>query len=120
MVRTLSISLRPTHAQAQALRETMEAFNAACNFVSQVAWEERQFNNYRLRARVYGEVRARFALPAQLAQHAIKRAADAYKVSKAKQAEFRPWGAVTYDCRVMRLMGVSVVSMTLLAGRERI
>ena len=68
----------------------MEAFNAACNFVSGIAWEQRQFNTYRLRTRVYAEVRARFGLPAQLAQHAVKRVTDAYKVSKATRAEFRP------------------------------
>jgi IS605 OrfB family transposase len=120
MVRTLTISLRPTDEQATALLATMEAFNAACNYVSQVAWESREFNTYRLRAKVYGEVRARFGLPAQLAQHAVKRVTDAYKTSKAKQAEFRPRGAVTYDARVMRLIGVSVVSVTLLSGRAKI
>jgi IS605 OrfB family transposase len=98
----------------------MEAFNAACNYVSTVAWETRQFNSYRLRAKVYGEVRARFGLPAQLAQHAVKRVTDAYKTSKAKRAEFRPLGAVPYDARVMRLIGVSTVSMTLVSGREKI
>jgi IS605 OrfB family transposase len=120
MVRTLTISLRPTEPQAKALQATMEAFNAACNYVSRVAWEERQFNNYRLRSRTYGEVRTRFGLPAQLAQQAIKKVADAYKVNRKTLAEFRPFGAVTYDRRVMRVIGVSVVSMTLLSGREQI
>jgi putative transposase len=120
MVRVITISLRPTPEQAKALRDTMEAFNAACNYVSGIAWESRTFRNYDLRKLCYYEVRARFGLPAQLAQHAIKKVADAYRVSKAKQAEFRPLGAVTYDRRVMRLEGVSNVSMTLLHGRERV
>jgi putative transposase len=120
MVRTLTISLRPTAEQAKALLETIEAFNAACSYASRIAWESRTFRNYDLRKRCYYELRARFGLPAQLAQHAIKKVADAYKVSKAKPAAFRPHGAVTYDRRVMRLEGVSNVSMTLLPGREKV
>jgi putative transposase len=120
MIRTLTISLRPTPSQAQALRETMEAYNAACNYVSGIAWEERQFNNYRLRARVYGEVRRRFALPAQLAQQAIAKVVNAYKTSKKTRAEFRLLGAVTYDARVMRVFGISTVAMTLVSSRQKI
>src|SRR5438876_7184012 len=120
MVRTLAISLRPTPEQAKALLNTMEAFNAACNFVSAIAWESRTFRHYALRKLCYYDVRARFGLTAQLAQQAIKKVADAYRVSKAKQAEFRPLGAVTYDARVMRLLGVSSVSMAVLHGREKI
>jgi putative transposase len=120
MLRTLVVSLRPTAEQAQALLTTMEAFNAACNAVSAVAWETREFNNYHLRKLTYGAIREQFGLPAQLAQHAIAKVAHAYKVSKATRAEFRPHGAVTYDCRVFRLRGVSAVSMTLLSGRSKI
>jgi putative transposase len=120
MIRTLTASLRPTPEQAKALLNTMEAFNAACNYASMAAWESRTFRNYDLRKLCYYDVRARFGLTAQLAQHAIKKVADAYKVSKLKKAEFRPRGAVTYDARVMRLLGVSSVSMTVLHGREKI
>src|SRR5438093_1310034 len=118
--RTLTVLLRPTPKQAQALKETMTTFNAACDFVSRVAWENREFNNFRLRRLTYRDVRSRFALPSQLAQHAIAKVAAAYQVSREVQATFRPQGAVTYDCRVMRLLGVSAVSMTLLSGREKI
>jgi IS605 OrfB family transposase len=118
--RTLTISLRPNPKQAQALQETMEAFNAACDFVSQVAWDERAFNNFRLRRLTYRAVRDRFGLPAQLAQHAIAKVAAAYKVSRQVPATFHPLGAVTYDVRVMRLLGVSAVSMTLISGREKV
>jgi putative transposase len=120
MVRVITVSLRPTTEQSKVLLDTMEAFNAACNYVSRIAWESGSFRNFALRKLCYYDVRARFHLTAQLAQHAIKKVADAYRVSKAKQAEFRPHGAVTYDARVMRLLGVSNVSMTLLHGRETI
>jgi putative transposase len=98
----------------------MEAFNAACSYASAVAWESGTFRHYDLRKLCYYEVRARFGLTAQLAQHAIKKVADAYRVSKAKRAEFHPLGGVTYDARVMRLLGISSVSMAVLHGREKI
>jgi predicted transposase len=37
MIRTLTVSLRPTPEQAKALLTTMEAFNAACNYASMAA-----------------------------------------------------------------------------------
>ncbi len=120
MVRTLTISLCPTPEQAKALLDMMEAFNAACNYVSGIAWESCTFRHFALRKRCYYEVRARFGLTAQLAQHAIKKVADAYRVSQAKQTEFRPYGAVTYDARVLRLIDVSNVSIAVLHGREMI
>jgi putative transposase len=120
MVRTIAVSLRPTPEQSKALLDTMEAFNAACNFVSGFAWANGTFRNYDLRGLCYHEVRARFGLTAQLAQHAIKKVADAYRVSKARRPEFRPFGAVTYDARVLRLLGVSSVSIAVLHGRKKI
>jgi putative transposase len=120
MVRTLSLSLRPTSEQKAVLLATIEAFNAACSYVSAYAWKEREFNSYRLRKATYREVRETFGLPARLAQHAIAKVANAYKGSKAVKAEFRRHGAVTYDRRVFRLIEVSGVSMTLVSGREKI
>jgi predicted transposase len=120
MVRAVTCALKPTSSQVEALLATMEAFNAACDYVSSVAWTEREFNNYRLRKRAYRAIRERYGLPAQLAQQAIARVAAAYKVSKRSRAEFRPHGAVTFDCRCLRLIGVSVVSLTLLTGREKV
>ncbi len=106
--------------QAALLRETMLAFNAACNYVSGVAWETREFNNYRLRGQVYREVRERFGLPAQLAQHAVSQVAQAYRVAKSARVGFRPLGAVTFDARCLRLMNLSVVSLTTLRGRIKV
>lgn len=46
----------------------MEAFNAACNFVSDIAWESRTFRHFDLRRLCYYAVRSRFGLTAQLAE----------------------------------------------------
>jgi IS605 OrfB family transposase len=120
MVRTVTCTITPTAPQTEALCETMEALNDACDYVSTVAWTEREFNNYRLRKRTYRAIRERFGLSAQLAQQAVAKVAAAYKASKHRRAEFRPHGAVTFDCRCLRLIGVSVVSLTLLNGRAKV
>jgi len=40
MILTLKLKLPTTETQKQELLETMEAFNAACNYVSDIAYEK--------------------------------------------------------------------------------
>jgi predicted transposase len=116
-VRTVTCAAAPTPEQAEALLAVMRAYNAACNLVSALAWEKRIFNQIALHHLTYRHLRARFGLPSQLAVRAIAKVAHAYKTSKAKQVEFRELGAITYDSRVLRLLGLSNVSCATLAGR---
>jgi putative transposase len=95
----------------------MLAYNAACNFVSALAWEKHCFNQIALHHMTYRDIRAQFGLPSQLAVRAIAKVADAYQSNKAVRAEFQPLGAITYDSRVLRLIGVSTVSCATLSGR---
>ena len=118
--RTVTCVATPTPEQADLLRETMLAFNAACGYVSKVAWKEGVFRQFDLHRLTYRDVRERFGLPAQLTVRAIAKVVDAYRVSKRKQAEFRPLGAITYDCRVLRLLNLSTVSLTTLRGRIKV
>jgi putative transposase len=116
-VRTVTCVAAPTPEQAEALKEVLRVFNAACNFVSALAWKKRAFNQIALHHLTYRQIREQFELPAQLAVRAIAKVADAYKVNKTVKAEFRPLGAITYDSRVLRLLGVSMVSCSTLKGR---
>jgi putative transposase len=115
--RSVTCAVAPTPEQAEALKAVMQAFNAACNFVSALAWGKRCFNQIALHHLTYRDIRAQFGLPSQLAVRAIAKVADAYKTSKTTRAEFRPLGSITYDSRVLRLLGVSNVSCSTLAGR---
>jgi putative transposase len=118
--RTVTCVAAPTPEQAEALKDTMLAFNAACDYISRAAWEQRVFGQVSLHRLVYREVRARFGLPAQLAVRAIGKVVDAYKSGTKVKAEFRPLGAVVYDCRVLRLLNRSTVSLTTLQGRIKV
>ena len=47
------VKLLPTPAQAVALRQTLELANAACQFVSDSAWETNLFQQFDLHHQCY-------------------------------------------------------------------
>ena len=117
MKQTMLLKLTPTTEQSQALLDTMHAFNAACNYVAQVAFAEKTANKFELQKQVYGELRTTYKLAAQLAIRAISKASEAYKRDKSIQPAFKPEGALVYDERVMSFKGLLTVSLLTLSGR---
>jgi len=111
------LKLRPTEDQHRALLETMHAFNAACNYVAEIACAEKTANKFALQKVVYGELRTTYKLAAQLAIRAISKASEAYKRDKSIQPTFKPEGAIIYDERVMSFKGLLSVSLLTLQGR---
>jgi len=117
MKQTMLLKLTPTTEQSQALLDTMHAFNAACNYVAQVAFAEKTANKFELQKQVYGELRTTYKLAAQLAIRAISKASEAYKRDKSIQPALKPEGALVYDERVMSFKGLLTVSLLTLSGR---
>ncbi len=117
----VQVKLLPTPVQAAALEATLHACNEAATWVSGIAFEREEFKNFALRKQVYGEVKSRWGLGAQAAQHVIKKTCDAYATLKAnlragnlgrsgsrryrraaeKPIAFRPQGAQPYDDRML-------------------
>nr|WP_222109745.1 RNA-guided endonuclease TnpB family protein [Streptomyces cupreus] len=117
----VQIRLLPTPLQAAALEATLHACNEAATWASGVAFEKDVKRNFALREHTYGEIRARWGLGAQAAQHIVKKTCDAYATLKAnlkagnlgrpgskryrraaeKPIEFRPEGAQPYDDRML-------------------
>jgi len=115
------VKLQPNTEQATALKDTIQRANAACNYISDVAWKSKTFNQFRLHRLVYREVRNRFGLTAQVAIRCISKVADAYKLDKKRKRTFKPLGAITYDDRILRwYIDKSVVSIWTVNGRMRI
>jgi putative transposase len=114
---TLMGKLQPNPVQAQALVETMERFNAACNAIAETAFREHTASQVKLHHLVYREVRERFGLSAQMAVRAIGKVVEAYKRDKTVKPSFRPHGAIVYDDRLLSWKGVDRVSMLTLHGR---
>ena len=116
---TIQLKLLPTPEQADSLKRTLETANAACNYISQVAWDARTFRQFPIHRLTYHAVRETFNLSAQLAVRCISKVADAYKLDKKTQCTFAPLGAVAFDERILAYKSASV-SIWTVGGRQTI
>lgn len=115
---TAKVKLQTTPEQSQVLLETLEKSNAACNYISDIAWKNRTFNKFGLQKITYHEVKERFNLTAQVVVRCISKVADAYKLDKKTIREFNPRGAVAYDSRILSWrLDRQTVSIWTVAGR---
>lgn len=117
---TLKIKLLPTDEQANLLLETMKEANAVCNALSDVAWQEKIFNNFKLHHRIYHSYKAKFNLSSQMLIRQIAKVADAYKLDKKTKRTFKPLGSIAYDSRIMTYKPNNVVSLWCIGGRQKI
>ncbi|MCX4431391.1 RNA-guided endonuclease InsQ/TnpB family protein [Streptomyces mirabilis] len=136
----VQVKLLPTPVQAAALEATLRACNEAATWVSETAFKRGEFKNFALRKQVYGEVKSRWDLGAQAAQHVIKKTCDAYATLKAnlragnlgrsgsrryrrateKPIAFRLQGAQPYDDRMLSWqIPDRTVSVWTVAGRVK-
>src|SRR5215218_1839036 len=116
---TIQLKLLPTPDQAEALRRTLIRANAACDYISQVAWANTTFAQFPIHRLTYGAVREQFGLAAQLTVRCIAKVADAYKLDKNAQRTFSPLGAVAFDERILSYNSTSV-SIWTMDGRQAI
>jgi IS605 OrfB family transposase len=118
MKQTLLVKLAPMPEQHANLLLTLERFNAACNAIAAVAFQEHKASKFDLQKLVYYDIRARFGLSAQMAIRAISKVSEAYKRDKTIQPRFRPHSAMVYDQRICSFPGPDRVSLLTLDGRE--
>ena len=95
------IKLLPAPEQAQALRKTLEVANAACNYISDQAWESQTFRQFPLHKLTYYSVKEIFDLTAQMVVRAISKVADAYRLDRKVKRTFKPHGAIAFDNRIL-------------------
>jgi putative transposase len=115
----LKIKLLPTKEQAVALLDTIRAANLACNSISETAWGTQVYNKIKLHHLVYHPLRASTTLSSQTLVRCIGKVAAAYKVQKKTQAVFKPFGAITYDSRILTY-DTDSVSIWTTSGRCKI
>jgi putative transposase len=97
------------------------AANHGANFVSDIAWETKQFRQFDLHYAGYYAIRAQFGLSAQAAVRVVSKVADAYKLDKKSKRTFRPYGAIAYDSRILRwFVQERQVSIWTVEGRVRL
>jgi putative transposase len=114
---TEMLKLAPSPDDGEALLATMRACNAAADRAAEVAFQYKTANKIRLQPLVYAELRSEFELSSQMAVRAIAKACEAYKRDKTIKPSFRPFGAVSYDQRILSWKGRDRVSILTLAGR---
>lgn len=118
---TAKVKLQPDKKQHQALLETLETANAACNRISERAWGNRIFNQFRLHKVCYYDMKSHFSLTAQMVVRCISKVADAYKLDKKTKRLFKKHGAIAYDARILRwYVDKQEVSIWTTQGRKRI
>lgn len=94
---TAMIKLLPNDEQRQFLYQTLERANAACNWISEQAWNTRTFNMTRLHHLTYYAVRSEFDLGAQITVRCIGKVIAAYKLDKKTKRLFKKFGAIPFD-----------------------
>lgn len=118
---SVSVLLKPSKEQHQLLLKTLQTANAACNFISQQAWENKTFGRASLHKLTYYPTKEQFNLTAQMVVRAIAKVVDSYKVGKKKQRKFKKNGAFPYDGRILRWnMADQYVNLWTIGGRQTI
>jgi putative transposase len=116
---TLQIKLLPDAIQAQSLLDTIKKANSACNAISEIAWKEKTFNQFRLHKMAYRSTKDGFGLTAQVVVRCISKVSDSYKLDKKVQRVFKPLGAITYDTRILSYKE-NAVSIWTVNGRLKV
>jgi putative transposase len=114
----LQTQLLPDSPTAARLRETVERFNEACNWLAGVAFEAKCSRTFDLHKIAYRDLREKFGLPADMALRCLAQVCDAYKRDKAIKPKFRKHAAVPYSMgKNIGFKGIDRVSISTLAGR---
>lgn len=87
-IKTVVCKLDCTKEEFDKLMKTVIAFRGACNYISEVAYNERCFNPVALHHLTYQDVRIKFGLPANLAVRARNRVAKSYKKDRKRMHKF--------------------------------
>jgi len=115
------VKLLPTKEQAQALKETLERANTACDAISVAAWHSKTFGQYAIHKLIYHNIKESFGLSAQVVVRCIAKVADAYKLDKKTKRTFKTYGAIAFDDRILSWQtDRQLVSIWTVAGREKI
>ncbi|HEX6288844.1 MAG TPA: transposase [Herpetosiphonaceae bacterium] len=115
------LKLTPTPEQAALLLQTLEVANAACDHMSDTAWQTQTFRHFDLHKLCYESVRASFGLSAQLTVRCLSKVADAYKLDRKTKRTFRPHGSIAYDDRILSWnLHEPSVSIWTVQGRQSI
>ena len=111
------VKLVTNQEQYDALLQTMERFNEACNYISQLAFENHTASQVKLHRLAYRYLREHYGLSAQMAVRVVGKVVEQYRKDKSKLLQFKPRSAMVYDSRILAFKGLDKVSILTLSGR---
>jgi len=117
---TLKIKLLPNKGQANNLLDTIKEANNACNFISDYAWENKIFNQFKLHKGTYYNTKKSFNLSAQMIVRCIAKVSTAYNLDRKIKRRFKPLGSIVYDSRILNYKPNNTVSIWSVNGRLKI
>ena len=117
MKQTLLVKLATDLEQYQSLLETMERFNEACNYISQLAFENHTASQVKLHHLAYRYLREHYGLSAQMAVRVVGKVVEQYRRDKTRLHVFKPHSAMVYDSRILAFKGLDKISILTLSGR---
>ena len=120
MKQSLLVRLAPDEKQFRLLKQTMERFNEACNYIAGVAFKKRLANKIALHHILYYKVRKSFGLSTQMTVRAVGKVVEAYKRDKSVRPVFKEHSAMVYDQRILSWKGLDYASMLTLKGRVKV
>jgi IS605 OrfB family transposase len=118
MKQTLMAKLATTPEQHEMLLQTMERFNEACNYISQLAFENHTSSQVKLHHLAYRYLREHYDLSAQMAVRVVGKVVEQYRRDKSRLHVFKPHSAMVYDQRILSFKGLDKVSALTLKGRQ--
>ena len=118
MKQTLMIKLATTPEQYKSLLITMERFNEACNYISQIAFDNHTSSQVKLHHFAYRYLRDHYGLSSQLAVRCVGKVVEPYRRDKYTLHIFKPHSAMVYDSRILAFKGLDKISIMTLHGRE--
>lgn len=115
------VKLLPTPEQAEELSRTIKAVNAACDYVSNMAYGVGEYNKFGLQKLCYKEIRTIFGLKSQMACSVIFKTYYAISECKYKKIIFDTNGAIKFDSRSLSWkIKNKTVSISTLSGRIQV
>ena len=118
----MQVKLLADTSQNAALKATLKRANAACDWLSELAWKAKEFSQLGLHKIGYAPARKQFPdLSSQVIVRAVAKTVDAYKLDCKVCRRFKPLGSFPYDARILSWrMDKSTVSIWALGGRLKI
>jgi len=114
------VKLVPDDKQFGQLKQVMERFNKACNYIAGVAFKKRLANKIALHHILYYRIRKRFGLSAQMTVRAVSKVVETYKRDKSVKPIFKDHSAMVYDDRILSWKGLDYASLLTLKGRIKV